>query len=96
MSGVLAYLRRQQGVGVEALHVGHQVVLRVDDIFHKQAVQEEPVGAAVHRDAVRDFTVAQPPHVGVALVKEPIQTLLADKPAGHRPHCFISHPIAAI
>lgn len=93
---MLAHLSRQQGVGVETLHVGDQVVLRVDDIFHKQAVQEEPVGAAVHRDAFRDFTVAQPPHVGVALVKEPIQTLLTDKPAGNRPDCFISRRISAI
>lgn len=78
---MLAHLSRQQGVGVETLHVGHQVVLRVDDVFHEQAVQEEPVGAAVHRDAFWDFAVAQPPHVGVALVKEPIQTLLTDEPA---------------
>lgn len=79
----VSHLRRQQGVGVESLHVGDQVVLRVDDIFHERAVEEEPVGAAVHRDALRDFAVAQPPHVGVALEEEPIQALLADEPAGH-------------
>lgn len=32
--------------------------------------------------------------MGVALVKEPIQTLLTDKPAGHRPDCFISQKIS--
>lgn len=39
----VSHLGRQESVGIETLHVGHQVVLRVDDIFHKHAVQEEPV-----------------------------------------------------
>lgn len=77
------YLGRQQSVGVEALHVGDQVVLGVDDIFHEHAVEKEPVGPAVHRDALRDFTVTQPPHVGVALVEQTIQSLLTDKPSEH-------------
>ncbi len=79
----VCYLGRQQSVGVEALHVGDQVVLRVDDIFDKHAVEKEPVGSAVHRDAFWDFSVTQPPHVGVALEEETIQTLLTDKPAEH-------------
>lgn len=32
------YLSRQQSVGVEAFHVGDQIVLGVDDIFHEHAV----------------------------------------------------------
>lgn len=74
------YLSRQQSVGVETLHVGNQVVLGVDDIFHEHAVEKEPVGPAVHADAFWDLTVPQPPHVGVALVEQTIQTLLTDKP----------------
>lgn len=77
------YLSRQQSVGVEAFHVGHQVVLRVDDVLHEHAVEKEPVGASVHADAFGDFAVTQPPHVGVALVEETIQTLLTDKPKVH-------------
>lgn len=73
-------LCRQQRVGVEELHVGDQVVLGVDDIFHEHAVEEEPVRPAVHRDALWDFTVTQAPHVSVALVEQTIQTLFADKP----------------
>lgn len=71
LSGSLCacYLGWQQSVGVEALHVGDQVIFGVDDIFHKQAVEEEPVGPAIHRDALWDFTVTQPPHVGVALIE---------------------------
>lgn len=76
----MCYLGGQQRVGVEALHVGHQVVLGVDDVLDKHAVEQEPVGAAVHRDAFRDFAIAQPPHVGVALEEEAIQALLADEP----------------
>lgn len=74
------YLSRQQRVGVETLHAGDQVVLGVDNIFHEPAVEEEPVGAAVHADAFWDLTVPQPPHVGVALVEQTVQTLLTDKP----------------
>lgn len=76
----VCYLSRQQSVGVETLHVGDQVVLGVDDIFHEYAVEKEPVGPAVHTDAFWDLTVPQPPHVGVALVEQTIQTLLTDKP----------------
>lgn len=76
----VCHLGRQQSVGVEAFHVGDQVVLGVDDILDEHAVEKEPVGPAVHRDALWDFTVAQPPHVGVALEEETIQTLLTDKP----------------
>lgn len=77
------YLGRQQSVGVETFHVGHQVVLWVDDILDKHAVEKEPVGPAVHRDAFWDFTITQPPHVGVTLKEETIQTLLTDKPRAH-------------
>lgn len=63
----VCYLGRQQGVGVEALHVGDQVVLGVNDILDEHAVEKEPVGPAVHRDALWDFTVTQSPHVGVTL-----------------------------
>lgn len=81
----VCYLRRQQSVGVEALHVGDQVVLGVDHILDEHAVEKEPVGPAVHRDAFWDFTVTQPPHVGVALKEQTIQTLLTDKPGEHTP-----------
>lgn len=79
----VCYLGRQQSVGVEALHVGDQVVLGVDDIFDEHAVEEEPVGPTVHWDAFWDFSVAQPPHVCVALKEQSIQTLLTDKPGEH-------------
>lgn len=83
----MCYLGRQQSVGVEALHVGDQVVLGVDDIFDEQAVEEEPVGPAVHWDAFWDFTVTEPPHVGVALKEQTIQTLLTDEPGEHTQTC---------
>lgn len=83
----VCYLSRQQSVGVEALHVGDQVVLGVDDIFNEHSVEEEPVGPAVHRDTLWDFTVTQPPHVGVALEEKTIQTLLTDKSGGHKHRC---------
>lgn len=79
----MSYLSWQQSVGIEALHAGDQVVLGIDDVFNKVAVEEEPVGPAVHRNAFWDFTVAQPPHMGIALVEETIETLLTDKPAEH-------------
>jgi len=66
------YLGWQQRVGIEALHVDDQVVLGVDDVFDEHAVEEEPVGPAVHRDAFWDLTVAQPPHVFVALEEQTI------------------------
>lgn len=74
------YLSGKQSVSVELLHVGHQVVLGVDHILDKHAVEEEPVGPPVHRDPLGDPSVAQPPHVSVALEKQAIQTLLTDKP----------------
>lgn len=80
----VCYLGWQQSVGVEALHVGDQVVLGVDDIFDEHAVEKEPVGPAVHRDAFWDFAVTQPPHVGVTLEEQTIQTLLTDKPREQR------------
>lgn len=43
VSVCVCYLSRQQSVGVEALHVGYQVVLGVDDIFDEHAVEKEPV-----------------------------------------------------
>lgn len=79
----VCYLGRQQGVGVEALHVGDQIILRVYHIFHESAVEKEPVGPAVHRDAFWDFTITKPPHVGVALIEQAVQTLLTDKPKTH-------------
>lgn len=66
------YLGGKQSVSVELLHVGDQFVLGVDHILNKHAVEEEPVGPTVHRDALGDSSVTQPPHVSVALVKQTI------------------------
>lgn len=75
----VCYLSGQQGVGVEALHVRDQSVSRVHRIIHKTPVQEEPIRAAVHRDAFWDFTVAQSPHVSVALEEQTVQALFTDE-----------------
>lgn len=73
------YLGRQQRVGVEALHADHQLVLRVHHVVHEAAVDQEPIGAAVHSHALWNLAVAEAPHVRVALVEEAVQALLADE-----------------
>lgn len=73
------YLRRQQRVGVEAPHAADQLVPGVDHVIHEGPIEQEPVGAAVHRDALRDLAVAETPHVGVALQEESVQTLFTDE-----------------
>lgn len=73
------YLSRQQRVGIEALHAADQLVPGVHHVVHKRPVQQEPVRASVHRDAVRDLAVAEAPHVCVTLKEEAVQTLLTDE-----------------
>lgn len=73
------YLGGQQRVGVKALHAADQLVLRVHHIVHEAAVDQEPVGASVHRDALWDLAVAEAPHVRVTLVEETVQALLSDE-----------------
>lgn len=75
----MRYLSRQQCVGVETLHAGDQLVSGVDHIIHKGPVKQEPIRSSVHRDALRDLTVAKPPHVGVTFIEETVQTLLTDE-----------------
>lgn len=68
----VCYLGWQQSVRVEALHADDQVVIGVDDIFDEHAVEKEPVGPTVHRDAFWDFAVTQPPHVCVTLKEQTV------------------------
>lgn len=75
----MLYLSRQQRVGVEALHAADQLVLGVDHIVHKGPVDQEPIRASVHRNALRDLAVPETPHVGVTLVEETVQTLFTDE-----------------
>lgn len=75
----MCYLGRQQCVGVEALHAADQLVSGVDHIVHKGPVDQEPVGASVHRNALWDLAVPEAPHVGVTLVEETVQTLFTDE-----------------
>lgn len=39
----LTYLSREQSVRIELLQPQHQVILGVDDIFHKAAIECEPI-----------------------------------------------------
>lgn len=73
------YLGGQQCVGVKALHAADQLVLRVHHVVHKPPVDQEPVGAPVHSNALWDLAVAEAPHVRVALVEEAVQALLSDE-----------------
>lgn len=73
------YLGGQQCVGVKALHAADQLVLRVHHVVHKAPVDQEPVGASVHCDALWDLAVPEAPHVRVTLVEEAVQTLLSDE-----------------
>lgn len=75
----VCYLSRKQCVGVEALHAADQLVSRVHHIIHKHPVEQEPIGASVHRDALWDLAVPETPHVGVTLVEETVQTLFTDE-----------------
>lgn len=79
-----AHLGRKQGVGVELLHFSHQIVCGEGHVLHKLAVQQEPIGAAVHGNALWDPPVPQAPHVGVALQEEPVQALFPDEPERHK------------
>lgn len=74
------HLSWQECVGVELAQLGHQLVVRIDHIFHKAASQREPVRAPVHHNALGDAAFAQSPHVGVTLVEQAVQALLLDKP----------------
>lgn len=74
------HLGWQQRVGVELPQLGHQLVVRVHHVLHEAARQREPVGAPIHHDALGDVALAQPPHVGVALVEQAVQALLLDEP----------------
>lgn len=73
------YLSRQQRVGIEALHAADQLVLGVHHVVHKRPVNQEPVRASVHCDALWDLAVTQAPHVCVTLKEETVQTLLPDE-----------------
>lgn len=73
------YLRGQQRVGIEALHAADQLVLGVHHVVYKRPVNQEPVRASVHGDALWDLAVAQAPHVCVTLKEETVQTLLPDE-----------------
>lgn len=52
----------------------------IDDIFHKAAIEREPIGAARDLQALRDAALSQAPHVVVTLVEEAIKALLLNKP----------------
>lgn len=79
MCACVRYLGGQQRVGVKALHAADQLVLRVHHVVHKTPVDQEPVGASVHCNALWDLTVPEAPHVRVTLVEEAVQTLLSDE-----------------
>lgn len=89
--GLLTHLGREQRVGVELAQLGHERVVRVDNVLHEAAGQHKPVGAAVHHDACRDLPLAQAPHVRVTLMKEPVQSLFLDEPVGGRPAVAEGH-----
>lgn len=74
------HLGRKQRVGVEVLHFGHQIICGERHILHKLPVQQEPIGAAIHCNALGDPPVPQAPHVGIALQEEPVQALFPDEP----------------
>lgn len=78
------HLSRKQGVGVKLLHLGHQIICGEGQVLHKLPVQQEPIGASIHSNALRDSPVPQAPHVGVTLQEEPVQTLLSDEPGKDR------------
>ena len=73
------HLSWQQGVLVHLLEACQQLVLGCDQVLCKLAIDGDPVGPAIQRDAGRQLAIAQPPHVGVALVKHLVQALLLDK-----------------
>lgn len=79
MCKCVRYLRGQQCVGVEALHAADQLILRVHHVIHKSPVEQEPIRAPVHGDALWDLAVSEAPHVGVALVEKTVQTLFTDE-----------------
>lgn len=79
MCACVCYLGRQQCVGVEALHAADQLVSGFDHIVHKGPVDQEPVRASVHCNALWDLAVPEAPHVRVTLVEETVQTLLTDE-----------------
>lgn len=78
----VCYLSRQQCVGVEALHAGDQLVFGVHHIVNKGPIDQEPIRASVHRNALWDLAVPETPHVGVTFVEESVQTLLTDETEG--------------
>lgn len=78
-----AHLGRKEGVGVELLHFSHQIICGECHIFHKLSVQQEPIRAAIHGNALWDPPVPQAPHVGVTLQEEPVQALFPDEPERH-------------
>lgn len=73
------YLGGQQRVGVETLHAADQLVPGVDHIIHKAPVEQEPIRASIHRNALWDLSISKTPHVGVALVEETVQALFTDE-----------------
>lgn len=77
----LTYLSREQSVGIELLQPQHQVILGVDDIFHKAAIERKPIGASRDLQALWNAALSEPPHVVVTLVEEAIKALLLNKPS---------------
>lgn len=75
----MRYLGGQQRVGVETLHAADQLVPGVDHIIHKAPVEQEPIRASIHRNALWDLSISKTPHVGVALVEETVQALFTDE-----------------
>ncbi len=91
----VCYLSRQQCVGVESLHAADQLVSGVDHIVHKRPVDQEPIRAPVHRNALWDLAVPETPHVGVTLVEEAVQTLLTDETERtHRVQCLTDYCVS--
>lgn len=77
----LTYLSREQSVGIELLQPQHQVILGVDDIFHKEAIECKPIRATRDLQALWNAALPETPHVVVTLVEETIKALLLNKPS---------------
>lgn len=82
----LTHLSREQGVGIELLQPQHQLIVGVDDIFHKAAIECKPIGAARDLQALWNAALSETPHVVVTLVEEAIKALLLNKPSTHSTH----------
>ncbi len=68
-------------------HVGHKIILRVDDVLHEHSVEQKPVRASIHGYAFWNFPVSKSPHMGVTLEEKPVQTLFSDESVGNYQQC---------